>query len=222
MVKEQKNLQELQQELLCQEVDQALYDEKLQNMWKKYHKAVFACVALIILSTVAVEMGRGYRRNRQLTESDKYEAAAVLNAQGKADEALAGYAQLADSPTDYKTLARMRTIGILQEQGKQAEALQELQSLQADSSVTPVLHDVITLSLVRMQLAMNQTPQQNLLTPYLKETSSWYGVAAELQALIFLKQQEKAQAVSLLEQAIPQTTGETKERLTDFLAALKK
>ena len=223
MVKKQQDLQDLQQELLCQEVDQALYDEKLQNLWKKYHKALFALVAVIILTTMGVEMWLGYRHNRQITESDTYEKAAILNAQGKADEALSVYEQLAQSSSsDYKTLAQMREIGILQEKGQQAEALQKLQALQADSSVSSELHDVLTLALVRMQLAENQVPQQNLLTPYLKPTSSWYGVAVELQALIFLKQQEKAQAISLIEQALPQTNGVVQERLKAFLNTLKK
>lgn len=221
--KQQQDLQDLQQELLCQEVDQALYDEKLQNLWKKYHKALFALVALIILGTIGIEMWLGYRHNRQMTESDTYEKAAILNAQGKTDEALAVYDQLIDSSSsDYKTLAQMRKIGILQEQDQQAEALQQLQALQADSSVTPVLHDALTLALVRMQLANNQTPQQNLLTPYLKPSSSWYGMAVELQALIFIKQQEKAQAISLIEQALPQTKGAVQERLQAFLNTLKK
>ena len=88
--------------------------------------------------------------------------------------------------------------------------------------MSPVLHDALTLALVRMQLAENQTVQQNLLTPYLKPTSSWYGMAVELQALIFVKQQEKAQAVSLIEQALPQTNGAVRERLQAFLNTLKK
>ena len=221
--KQQQDLQDLQQELLCQEVDQALYDEKLQNLWKKYHKALFALVAVIILGTIGMEMWLGYRHNRQMTESDTYEKAAILNAQGKADDALAVYEQLAKiSSSDYQTLAKMRMVGILQEKGQPAEALQKLQELQADSSVSPVLHDALTLALVRMQLAENQTVQQNLLTPYLKPTSSWYGMAVELQALIFVKQQEKAQAVSLIEQALPQTNGAVRERLQAFLNTLKK
>ena len=222
MVKQQQDLQDLQQELLCQEVDQALYDEKLEKLWKKYHKALFVLVVLAILSTMGVEMWRNYRQNRLLKESNTYEAAAVRNAQGDSETALATYEQLAEASSDYKTLAQMRIVGILQEQGKRAEALQKLQALQADSSVNETLHDVITLSLVRMQLTENQVVQQNLLTPYLKPESSWYGVAVELQALIFLKQQEKAQAVSLIEQALPQTTGQIHDRLQAFLNTLKK
>ena len=221
MVKQQ-DLKDLQQELLCQEVDQALYDEKIQNLWKKYHKALFVGVAAIILATMGVEMWRDYRHTRLLKESDMYEAAAVLNAKGKADEALAQYEQLAGASSEYRTLAQMRIVGILQEQNKPAEALQKLQTLQADPSVKGVLHDAVTLALVRMQLAENQTPQQNLLTPYLKPSSSWYGIAVEIQALIFLKQQEKAQAVSLIEQALPQTTGNIHDRLEAFLSTLKK
>ena len=203
MEKKEKTQQEIYQESFIREVDDDLRAERLEKMWVKYRKFIFGGVALILLSTVAYQLYLNARLKVRLSESDKYEQAAVLNAKGESEGALALYRELQDGRTNYKYLAQMRTAGILFEQEKDKEALALLNALRQNSDAPEALRSVAAIGYVSHLVDAGDVKElQGILNPMMTPDNAWYGTAAELSVLLLLRENEVAKAKRLLEESL--------------------
>lgn len=203
--KAEKTAEDISQEALIQEVNDDLKAEHLQKMWNKYRKYVFGAVFLILLGTMAVQFYQNARLKVRLAESDKYENAAVLNAKGESEGALAVYRELQDGRTNYKYLSQMRTAGILFEQEKDKEALDILNALRQDKDAPEALRSVAAIGYVSHLVDTGDVKElQDILNPMMTPGNAWYGTASELSVLLLLREDEVEKAKRLLDESLKQ------------------
>ena len=189
----ERDQQEIAQDVLMREVSEDLRAQQLKDFWAKYGRLIYCLVLIIIIATVAFEGYKTWRMNVRLDESDIYEQAALYNAAGRADEALAEYAKLEKAHTNYKYLAQFRIAGILFEQNKNEQALSLLNQLRQDKKVPSELRAVAAFGFVSRQIDTADPAQlQEALNPYLTAGNAWYGSAAELSALLLVREGKKA------------------------------
>ena len=142
-----------------------------------------------------------------MAESDVYENAAVLNAKGQVDAALAQYSSLENGKTNYRYLAQMRKAGILFETGKNTEALEILNTLRQDKNVPEVLRAASALGYVSHQVESGDVAQlQEILNPYLTVGNVWYGTAVEMSVLLMLRDGQLEKANKMLDEALSMTS----------------
>jgi hypothetical protein len=166
------------------EVDEEVRRERLKKLWDRYSIHLIAVAVLIV---AGIGAWRGYEywvAKRAAAAGAAFEAAAVLNEQGKFAEAEAAFAKVAaDAPEGYRVLARMRTAGVLG-QLKSAEAVKAYDELSADASLRPIWQD---LAAVRAGLLLVDTASladmRRRLDPVAEPTRSFRHTARELLAL---------------------------------------
>jgi hypothetical protein len=166
------------------EVDEEVRRERLKKLWDRYSIHLIAVAVLIV---AGIGAWRGYEywvAKRAAAAGAAFEAAAVLNEQGKFAEAEAAFAKVAaDAPEGYRVLARMRTAGVLG-QLKPAEAVKAYDELSADASLRPIWQD---LAAVRAGLLLVDTASladmRRRLDPVAEPTRSFRHTARELLAL---------------------------------------
>ena len=205
MKKTEKTREELSQEALILEVNEDLKAERLQKMWNKYKKYVFGLVFLILLGTVAIQFYQNARLKVRLSESDEYESAAVLNAKGESEGALAVYRELQAGRTNYKYLSQMRMAGILFDQEKDKEALAILNTLRQDKDAPEALRSVAAIGYVSHLIDTGDAKElQGILNPMMTPGNAWYGTASELSVLLLLRENEPEKAKRLLDESLKQ------------------
>jgi len=205
MKKTEKTQQEIYQESFIREVDDDLRAEQFQKMWNKYRKFIFGAVALVLLLTVAHQLYLNARLKVRMSESDKYEQAAVLNAKGQTEGALALYRELQDGRTNYKYLSQMRMAGILFEQKKDKEALDLLNALRQNKKAPESLRSVAAIGYVSHLVDTGDIKElQDILNPFMTPKNAWYGTASELSVLLLLRQNEVEKAKRLLDESLKQ------------------
>ena len=198
------------------EVDEELQQEKLAEWWKKYSWLVYGGVAAILLLTAGTEWYRAHQMKVRLSESDAFEAATLLAHEGKNQEALASFENLAKSgKTGYRILALMNLADLQMGANKRAESLATLQKVLKETSKKDPLHLVSCLSYVGYQLEDgNPTELLNVLEPAL-ENVAFQGLATELAVPLLNKQGKKEEALKLIQKAVqnPMISAGSKARL---------
>ncbi len=220
-----KDEAQVQAEMLVREAQEEVRYENIKETLNKWKWPIVGIVAVLIISATVFEGYKAYRLNTRMTESNLYEQAAVLNAQGKSDEAMAVYGQLADAKTNYKYLAQMRMAGIYFEQGKEQDGMAVLNALRTDKALPANLKAVVDLSFVGHQLETGNVAElQGILNPYMMPGNAFYGTAAELSSLLLLREGKVEAAKKLLTDSIAsQTIPETvKLRLQALLSVIDK
>ena len=216
-----KDETQLAQDVLINEVTEDLHNEQIMNMWKKYRVWILLAVIFVIGSIAAMEGYLSWRTKTRLAESDVYEQAAVLNAMGQTDAALAKYASLDNAKTDYRYLAKMRQAGILFEQGKDADALALLDALRQDKSAPQTLQAIAALGFVSHQIETGDVAiLQSILNPYMTVGNKWYGTAVEMSILLLLRDGQSEKAIKMLNEALSMTN--VPAGVKDRLSVLKK
>ncbi len=216
----------IQQRIFEREVDEELQQERLQQLWQKYKWLVIGGIIVVLGGTIGYELYRSWWHKTRLAESDMYEAA-VLNAHtGKADAAIDGLTDLGETgKTGYQYLAQMETAGILLAANREADALPILADLMANDSAPAPLRASATLAYVGHQLETGDAAElQALLKPLLTaQSGAFAGLAAELSAVLFIRQGQPKEAALVIEQALGDENIPlpTRERLTHLLSEVQ-
>ena len=222
---ERKSGQELAQDLLYAQTTEEVQAEKIINFWKKYKGLLALGLILILGATLGVEVYQNWRKGIRLGESELYEEAAILNAQGQTDKAVEVYRKLENAQTAYAYLSGMRIAGIYFETGKEAEGIAELERLRTLPKIPADLKAVVTFSYVAHLLETgNAKMLQEMLSPYLTSGNVWYGSAAELYALLLMREGKEQEAATFLATVLQEKNlSETVlERLRILQAAVTK
>jgi hypothetical protein len=183
------------------EVDEEVRREQLKRIWDRYGILI---VGLVILLLAGIG-GYRYWNHRQATLAEttgqRFEAAALLATEGKADEAAKAFAAIAaDSSGGYRTLARLRVASNLAASGKRSEAAAEYEAIARDAATDPLLAEFSTLqSAVLRSDSADWTDLQNRLSPLLSGSSPWRGAAREAVALAAMRAGNTAEARKQLE-----------------------
>lgn len=221
----QDEMVRLQQELLAKEVDEEMHREKMRALWMKYRFVVLGFVIGVLLITVGLEVFQSWRTRVSMKDSDAFENAVILAYTGNPDKAITALQEIAKkSHTGYEYLAQMKIAGILFQQGKDTEALDMLKKV-IDSGAPKELKSVATLSYVGHQIdTANAQELQKMLTPLLKSNNPYRASAAELSAALYLKENNKQEAIAVLKGAISDELASpfVKERLNGLLTVIEK
>ncbi len=166
------------------EVDEEVRREQLKKLWDRYS---IYLIALAVLIVVGVSGWRGYEywvAKKAAAAGAAFEAAAVLNDQGKYAEAEAAFAKVAiEAPAGYRVLARMRVAGALA-QVKPADAIKAYDELSADASIGTTWQDLAALRAGMLLVDTTSLAEmQRRLAPLAEPSRSFRHTARELLAL---------------------------------------
>ena len=173
-----------QRDQLAREIDEELRREQLLKLWEQYGTYMIAVAALIIVGVGGVKYyqhrtavsaeaagGRFITAARQLTDS-----------QTDARKELEGI--IADGPTGYATLARLRLAAADAAAGKTTEAANEFDAIAQARGVDALLRDYARLQAAMLRLdGANWTDMQNRLNELAAEGNPWRYSARELLGL---------------------------------------
>lgn len=216
----------MQQEMMAREVDEDVQKQRLQNLWNKYRFVILGAVLALLLVTIGMEVHRSTQIRSSLEESDLFENAVVASHSGDKEKALQLLTDLSkDGDTGYGYLAELKMAGILFEQNKAPEALAVLKKVMDNRWAPDELRAVATLSYVGHQVDTgNGSELQKELAPLLKKGNGFYGSAAELSAILLLKEGNKEAAVKLLQEAVNNNLASevTKQHLISMLSIIEK
>lgn len=201
------------------EVDEELQQERLAKWWKKYSWLVYGGVIAILLVTAVTEWYRSYQMKVRLSESDAFEVATLLAHEGKNEEAIVAFENLAKSgKTGYRILALMNLADLQMGSNKRNESLATWKKVLDTTSKKDPLHLTASLAYVGYQLEDGE-PEKLLkvLEPAL-ENDAFQALATELAVPLLNKQGRKDEALKLIQKAIqnPMASAGSKSRLNSL------
>ena len=219
--KAQKDDIQLAQDILVDEVTKDLHDEQIMNMWKKYKYLIFLSVIVVIAALAGMEGYTSWKRKTRLAESDTYEQASVLSAQGQSAAAMEKYDSLQNGKTNYRYLAKIRQAGILFEEKKDKEALEILNQLRQDEKVPETLRSIAALGYVSHQIETGDVAElQSILNPYLTVGNAWYGTAVEMNVLLLVRENQFDKAKKMIDEALSMSN--LPDAVKEHLSVMKK
>jgi len=206
------------------EVNEEIRRDQLKKLWERFGIAMIFGVVLLIGGVAAYK----WNETRQIAEEQRtgarFEAAARLAADRKADDAMAAFAAIAkDGPAGFGALARMRIAGEHARAGRTAEALSTYEALSADSAADELLRDFAALQAAMLRLDQaDWTEMKNRLTPLVGDQRAWRVQAREILGLAALKAGQSEEATKLFEQILGDraATGGLSRRAQEMLAVL--
>lgn len=215
-------LQAAEQDVFVREVDEALRQDEMSGLLKRYGIPLLLAVVLGLagfggfLWWKQSQGAAAEERSEQLVMAlDRIEA-------GNLDTADKQLAPLAERSGDSGVPARLLRAGIALEQNRRADAVKLYAAVAADESVPKPFRD---LALVREVAASFDTlpPDQVVarLKPLAAPGSPWFGVAGELVGIAYLKQNKPELAGPLFAKiARDKDTPETLKRRARQMAGL--
>lgn len=207
------------------EVDEEVRREQLKKLWQRYGNYIIAGCLLVI---VGIAGWRGYEwlEAKRVAESGTaFEQAVTLAESGKAQEAEAAFAKLAnDGTAGYRVLSRLREAAELARPDPKA-AIKAYDEIAADRGAGQVIQDLATLR--AGLLLVDQTSYADLpsrLEPLTGPGRAFRYSARELLALSAWKQGDASAAKQWTEAIIgdPQTPAGARSRaevLSQLIAA---
>ena len=183
------------------EVAEELRAERARQAWRRF--GPLAAVALVlVVGGVAGWQGYAAWQNRQAAAS----ATAFLEAQNvapgatPADQAARFATLAAQSPTGYRTLARLRAAALQAEAGELNLARATLDQVTSDTDADPLYRDLANLLWVLHGLdEVDPAMLAARITPLTAEGSAWRASARELAALVDLRRGRPAEAKRALD-----------------------
>ncbi len=227
MTTPQDELVKLQQELLAREVDAEVKNEQMRALWKKYRFVVGGAIAVVLMTVIGLEFYHSWQTKQQLLESDQFENAVILVAEGKNDEAQPILNNLiVNGKTGYQYLAMLKMAYIYGVSGDTNSAVNLLKQVFDNSSAPKPLADVARLTYVGAQIdSPNANPAEleKMLSPLQNPKNAFYGEAVELSAVLALNQGKTDEAATLLKAGLnaPKLNPAVRERLTELAAVVE-
>lgn len=189
-----------QRDAFLREVDDALREDEFLTLVKRHGVSVGLALGLGLAAlggylwwNHAQSQAAAERAERMTLALDRIDSGA-LDAGAKDLDGLA-----AEGKGGGKAVAAVMRAGILQRQGKVAEAAKAFAAIAADSSLPQPYRDLATVREVAAQFDTLK-PEQVVerLKPMAVPGSPWFGSAAEMVALAYMKQGRNDQAGPLL------------------------
>lgn len=190
------------EDVLLREVDEAVRQDEMSDIFRKYGKPVMAAIALGLVGFA----GYLFWDNRQEADLEK-QSEAMISAldQLEAGNLQTGAAALdpviADGSDGARSVALMMKAGILQEQGKADEAAKLFAQVAADGDAPQTLRDLAT---VREIAATYDRRKPDEIVGRLKSLAvpgnAYFGSAGEMVAMAYLDQGKTKEAGALFAQ----------------------
>ncbi len=186
-----EDLEEIRQAALIREVDEEVRNEKLKEAWNKCKPYVFTLICLALFGAVAFEGARYWQNRIILQDSTDYVAASGLASSEQTDVALQKFEEIAArDKTGYAYLSLLRTVPLLEKQGKDKEAVNRLYEIKDSNSIPEPLRNAATIALSFRLMDMPDADMQviaDMVRPLSKGNSSWSVIAGDMLQLIETK-----------------------------------
>lgn len=200
---------------LIREVDEELRREQLAKLWERYGTWMLAAAAAIVVGVAGYKWNEQREVKAAQAAGGRFEAAANLAREGKPDEALKAYEELAKTgPAGYAALAQLQAAGGLAASGKRAEAVSLYEALGRNGEADALLRDFARLQAAALRVGQaDWTEMQNRLNDLMVDKAPWRFFARELLGMAALKAGKADEARKILEPmvadpALPQGVGE--------------
>lgn len=210
---------------LFREVDEAIRQDQLKQLWKKYAALVIVAVVLVVGGIGGWQLWTYLRNTNNQENSDALAAALALGREGKVEESLAALqTQAADTGEGgTATLAGFAAARILVGEGRIDEAVALWDKMAADSGTQHSYRDLAILLSVMHQLdSGDPAALSDRLQPLTAEGQAFRPTAQELMALLALRTGETERAKQILAGLAedPATPAGLKGRAQQLLSAL--
>lgn len=205
------------------EVDEELRRDRLMALWRRYGVWLIAAAVAIVIGTAAGVGWRAYQEHARQQEAVRYAEAEQLLEQGRAAEAAAAFADLADGAGGgYAVLARLRAAEAYRETGDAAAAGAMLEGLAAGGAA-PLYRDLGAV-LAALHGFDQDDPDQlaRRLATHTDGDGPWRYTAQELHALSQLRAGDTEAARRTLAALVdePGTPANLRRRAHELLTAL--
>ncbi|MFD2262485.1 tetratricopeptide repeat protein [Lacibacterium aquatile] len=206
------------------EVEEDLRTERYKRLWARYGGVLAGVALAVVIGVGGYVFWKDQSAKRRGAQGEQYAAAMTAIEQGQKDQAMAGFATLAqDSTEGFGFLARLKQVELQLDKGDTAGALTALDALAATSSLEQFYRDyaVYRAALLRLD---TEDPQALVgrLQPIIGEANPWRHLARELAALANLKAgktDEAKKAFQALSDDLAAPAG-VRSRAAELLAAL--
>lgn len=218
--------QAAQQDVFLREVDDALREDDLRSLATRYGKPVGGAVLAGLLALAgylywdhSTKQAAAERSERLILALDKVDTGPAAAATAVKDlKALAK-----DGPAGNKYAAAMLVAGLAQQQGNGEDAAKQFAAISADASAPQPFRDMAAIR--EMAIRFDTVPPQQVvdrLKPLAVPGNPWFGSAAELVGMAYLKQNKPDLAGPLLATAATNTEvpASLRSRLRDLAGQL--
>lgn len=205
-------------EMLIQEIDEDLKQERYAKLWGKYGWVVMGACVVVVAVVAGYQGWQSHYLSQRKADAIAYDAA-----NGKpAAEAPAALDKVAlEAKTGYALLAELRRGAVLAQSGDVKAAVAAYDTVAAKAGIEPTYRDLAVLRSVMLQVNDGDPAALTLrLQPLL--TTGWRHSALELQALLAQRQGDAGRARQIYQQladdtATPQSL---RARATELLAVM--
>lgn len=214
-------------DVLFQEIDDELKQEKMLNFWKKY--GLYAMIIMVVSLTLAVsyESILAWKNRKAQSWSNAYAYAFNLQVQGDFDKSLAVFQDIADKNNGiFRDLARLQIANGYFEQDNVAKGVELLQEFVKDSDADENLRQAATVKLASYLLEQAPANQINaLVEPLISAQGAWVNIAKEIQVMLAIREKDFVKAKQLYQEILdnPDNLQDgMKTRAQDMIAVLNE
>lgn len=210
---------------LMTEIEDDLRGEELAKLWKQYGNIIIAVVTVVIATVIGWQVWRQNVESARKELALQYEAATNLVAEGNFENALTGYAAVAEKKGEgYAALAQLQKAALAKERGDLPGALAAYQALASDSKADPIFRDLATVLRALHGLDTENALQlEASLKPLLDPSNAFSHTARELTVLLASKQGDNARALKIAEDLVSDSTTPAgiRQRAEEFATLFK-
>lgn len=200
-------------ESLFREVEEEVRQEQYKKLWARYGKLVIAVCLAIVLGVGGYEGWKYWQKKQAEAAGDSFFSAAELAREGKPEDALKQFADVAHP--GFAALSRMREAGLLASQGKPEEAVEIYDAVAADAVADRTLRDVAALRAAALLANSAAFPDiEARLKPFEAAANPWRHVAREIMASAQWRLKDYAGADKLVQAILadPETPATLRQR----------
>ncbi len=209
-------------EEFIREVDEDLKEEKRLKLWKRLLPYIVSISLGVILSTSGYVFWENYTNKTKQKLGDDFTAAVELSKEEDVDAALLALDRIVDKGSDgYVTMAKLKKASILIAKGDRNAGLEIYLDLEKNA-VDQSFRDIASILFVLNSID-SESPEKLLekLTP-LRNSMIWKSSALELTGFIYLKNDQKKEALEIFEEIKtlpnkPSSLGLRAQNMIDFL-----
>jgi hypothetical protein len=185
---------------LLREVEEELRRERLEKIWKQYGTYIVAAAGVIVLGVLGFKYWENHLIVTAQEAGARYEEAMLLVNEKKFGSAQKEFEKIAvDGAGGYRALAQLQLAGVLNKDGKKAEALDTYEALGKDNAADPMLRQFAQLQAAGLRVgAADFTEIENRLNPLMADDSPWRYSARELLGLAAFKAGKTTEARAIL------------------------
>lgn len=186
-------------DVLFQEIDDEIKQEKVLNFWKKY--GLYALIIVIVSLTLAVsyESIVAWRNKKAQTWSDAYAYAFNLQVQGDYEKSILAFQDIAAKNNGiFKDLSELQIANVYFEQNKIDQGVSALQKFVENDEANLSLRNAARVKLASYLLENASVDAvDSVIAPLLTENNPWYAVAKEIQAMLAIREKDFQRAKQL-------------------------